>query len=299
MEHQINWIQLNSTLLKFIEKKGRRGQRPQFGDHVEIQTTFLNAEFEKEVEKLQIGYGLSESARLLELSALSMDEGEVSQFRAKLSTGEDVNYEINLIQIVSHLPHVSQWELPQLLSAIKHFKERGVALYKEKDIVSSFHAFSRALKLAIPVEVKYNQETASSNVREISEYEMEIVGLIPSLYNNLGACHLEQKNYDQVVEVSDQAMKRSPNDVKAIFRRSSALIGNVFVLSQIKTNKWTTEILWNTIGLHNYADASEFLIKGLQLDPNNKALHNLKLKNDTALRQQDKAIAGGMRKYFQ
>jgi len=51
--------------------------------------------------------------------------------------------------------------------------------------------------------------------------------------------------------------------------------------------------------LHNYADASEFLIKGLQLDPNNKALHNLKLKNDTALRQQDKAIAGGMRKYFQ
>lgn len=226
MDHDINWIQLTPDLLKLIEKKGRRGRRPQFGDHVEIQTTLSIANFDEGIAQLQIGYGLSESLRLIESSVLSMDEGEVSQFRAQLSSGGSDNYEINLIRIVSHLPHVSKWESSELLLAIQHFKERGVTLYRERDIVNSFYAFSRALKLAIPAEVKYNWETANSKVHEACKSQMEIVGLVTSLYNNLGACHLEQKNYSQAVELCDQAIKRNPNDVKAIFRKSSALIGN-------------------------------------------------------------------------
>jgi len=276
MDHQINWLQLSPNLLKFVEKKGRRGQRPRFGDHVEILTTLSINESEKGIQQLQIGYGLSELSRLLDASALSMDEDEVSKFRAQLSSGEDINYEVNLTRIVSQLPHVYQWESSQLLSTIKHFKEQGVALYREKDIVNSFHAFSRALKLAIPVEVKYNQEAASPNAQEVCQSKTEILGLIASLYNNLSACHLEQKNFSQVVELCDQAMKRTPNDVKAIFRKSSALIE-----------------------LHNYAAASEFLVRGLQLDPNNKALQNLKLKTSNALKQQDKMMAEGMKKFFQ
>jgi len=150
-----------------------------------------------------------------------------------------------------------------LLSVIKDLKNRGVVLYQQKDIINSFNAFSQALKLAIPVEVKFNQN------------ESEIVCVVASLYNNLAACHLERNNYHQVVELCDQVIVRNPNDIKAVYRKSSALMG-----------------------LANYPAALQCLEIGLRLDPTNKALRNLMLMTNNVLKQQDETMAQGMRKYF-
>ena len=238
---QSEWKQLNSTLSKYIITKGKPGERPRFWSEVEYNVTILKEEEDEDDQfpsvlatKTKIGLGADEWSRLLELSLQLMDESEVSKFHAIIRSGERVAYKLHLVRIISNFPHVYQCSFQMILPVVQQIKDQGIALFKKKDILNSFFAFSQALKLLIPFEVRANKKCTNLDEpdQDKTDLKKEVKPLLSSLYNNLTACHLAQGNYQQALELSNEVLERSPADIKAIYRKGSALTGKTLIIAK-------------------------------------------------------------------
>ena len=239
MEH--SWTSLSDSIQKHLVRSGEKGKKPRFWSEIEAQITNLpsntlqelpastSLRFTDGVLKFQVGLSCDEPTRILDQCVQLMDVQEVSQFRVKDSSGAWAALQIALVNIFTEVPRLPFWEPQQLLQVSNTLRELGVSLYKEKRVVDSFHAFSQAVKLVIPIEVKLNKELsgeASNSSQEKIALRSECKARIASLYCNLAACHLEKGNHEDVLYLCDQVLERNPEDVKAIYRKSSSLIGN-------------------------------------------------------------------------
>lgn len=234
-------MSLSDSIQKHLVQRGEEGKKPRFWSEIEVQISNLptstleglpvstSLQFSEGVLKLQVGLSSDEPARILDQCVQLMNVQEVCQFRVKDSSGAWAALQIALVNIFTEVARVPFWEPQQLLQASNTLRELGVSLYKEKRIADSFHAFSQAVKLVIPIEVKLNKELSGESgvsSREKIALRNECRARIASLYCNLAACHLEKGNHENVLYLCDQVLERSPEDVKAIYRKSSSLIGN-------------------------------------------------------------------------
>lgn len=230
MEANSDWSQLSPGLEKKAIQTGIRGKRPRFWSEVEISvddtpSTEPLLTSEEGCTKVCIGLALDESSRTLHTALQLMDEGEVSHFRAKKSDDSWTIFKLYLIRITELKPPLDCWDTEEIQRVAGQLKEQGISLFREKRIVDSFHLFSRSLKLVLPLEVRLN---TPKSVDSTIDFEHEIRQFVSSLYNNLAACQLEKKNHASVLYLCDQVLERNPKEVKAIYRKATALNGKYF-----------------------------------------------------------------------
>ncbi|KAI9563336.1 hypothetical protein GHT06_010797 [Daphnia sinensis] len=259
------WIQLKDGLLKKIIQKGIEGKRPRFWSEVMGKVIKFPTDSEQEnslpfpeenatenLSLFRIGVANDEWTRILELCIQLMDEGEA--------------------------PTLPNWDREEVIKVSKQLKEQGISLHREKQIIDSFYFFGRALKLLIPLEVRLTHELArnpENKDEETIRLKGEITSLVASMYNNLAACQLAEAHYRHVIYLCDQVLERTPTDVKAIYRKASALFG-----------------------LKQFQDSFDVVKIGLALDPTNKAIVALKRQVVAACNEQEKTFAQGIKKFF-
>lgn len=149
-------------------------------------------------------------------------------------------------------------------------KTKGAELYAAKNYRWAFGHFRLAYKYLVSLE----HDSPSED--EVNELGLDILGLKVKCLLNLAACQLHNGTYHHVVTNCTRALEIEPENVKALFRRGSALIQ-----------------------LQEYENAKGDLEKAVVLDPK-----NLPVKQQMALLKQrmqmlDKYFAGAMKKLFQ
>lgn len=235
------WILLKKDFSKKVISGGTKGKRPRFWSEVDGRLRRIPLDSElveatspidlspwQEFFKLRIGVTNDEWSRIVDTSLQLIDEGEVSEFRAKMRDGTLIGFQLHLIKIVSQAQLLPFWEVSQVVEVSRELKQLAVSLFKEKKTIDSFYLFSRAVKTLIPVETLLARQLAvnSENKDETTEHtKKEITAIVASLYSNLAACQLLESNYEHVLHLCDQALNRDPSDLKAIYRKGSALIG--------------------------------------------------------------------------
>ena len=310
------WIHLKKDFLKKIIVKGNEGQRPRFWSQVNVKISKFpqdsdleeqislpsESSSEEEFSGLRIGVPQDEWSRIVDICLLLMDEYEVSQFRTKTRDGGWIRFQIHLISIVHQPLLVPFWEVPEVMDVSKQLKELGISLYRDNRSIDSFHLFSRALKLVLPIEVRLTKQLADNAENKDEEKELwkkEISLQVTSLYNNLAACQLANENYSYVLHLCDQALERNQSDPKTVYRKVSALIGKFNVITYLCIYFLVSFLIYVQFkGLKQYQNALDVVKIGLALDPTNKAMQNLKKKAAYFCTQQEQGLVKGMKKFF-
>lgn len=135
------------------------------------------------------------------------------------------------------------------LEVASGFKERGNDSYKEKGWKDAKEFYTKGIQvLLVEVRKRQNGEDPSADKEEVQK---EIAVLEACLVNR-AACHLELKNYRSCVMDCGSAIKINRKNIKAYFRSTKALLA-----------------------LDKFADADDACGKGLEIEPENKALQGL------------------------
>ncbi|XP_011865756.1 PREDICTED: AH receptor-interacting protein isoform X2 [Vollenhovia emeryi] len=132
---------------------------------------------------------------------------------------QDLEFTIELIKAV--LPNEYEKESWQMtedekLESIPHLKEKGNALFKEKQYDSASEIYAKAigmLEQLMLAEKPNDEEWVSLN-------QMKIPLLL-----NYAQCKLLNKEYYLVIEHCTTVLKTEPDNVKALYRRGKAYIG--------------------------------------------------------------------------
>ena len=129
------------------------------------------------------------------------------------------------------------------------FKERGNECFKENNWKDAKEFYSKGIQvLLIEVRKRQNGEDAATDREEVKKE----VSVLEACLGNRAACHLILKNYKSCVVDCGSAMKINKRNVKAYYRSAKALLA-----------------------LDKIAEADDVCAKGLDIDPENKALHDV------------------------
>lgn len=224
-----NWIQLGPRLEKKVIQTGTKGKRPKFWDEVDIKVD--DSQSMDGERRVRIGLAFDECSRTVQKALQLMDEYEVSQFRYQVLDGSEYSektFRLHLVRMVTNMPPLDAWSSEDLLRVTAELKEQGIVLYRDNKIIDSFHLFSRALKLILPLEVRIDRQLAGGRTAEEgdSHCKAQLSTLIVALYSNLAACQLGSARHEETLYLCSQALERNPTDIKALYRKASALNGN-------------------------------------------------------------------------
>lgn len=129
------------------------------------------------------------------------------------------------------------------------FKERGNESYKEKGWKDAKEFYGQGIQVLL-AEVRKRQK-GEETTTDKDEVKKEIAILEASLVNR-AACHLELKNYRSCIMDCGSAIKINRKNIKAYYRSAKALLA-----------------------LDKNVDADDACKRGLEIDPENKALQDL------------------------
>lgn len=226
-------------LTKSVLRSGKFGRRPVLTSTCHVEIEIKNYDSNKNYSRgktcITIGDSWTRFDRFLERCLQTMHAEEESQF-VYSDDGKEIEIVITLISF-EEKPYLFQWSEDEKLNLATLYKDKGVALFKEKKIEEAFYKFSTAFKFFITMET----------VLEYDEFEENINILGVALYNNLATCQLHYKNYQYVIELCSNSLNIKPS-VKALYRRAVAYIE-----------------------LKEYEKAENDLIELLKIEPTNKA----------------------------
>lgn len=159
----------------------------------------------------------------IDLLIQQMCKGEVSLARIIYKNNEKkvvkrIEFKIELIE-ASQEDLISDWDSDRLYSTSLLHKERGVQLVKQKRVIDGFRRFSKALKLVVAMEPIEAENPISD------EKISDLIDLKIKLYNNLALCQLQFKEYDAALQLCNQVLKLDAQNIKAVYRRSTAYMG--------------------------------------------------------------------------
>lgn len=97
-------------------------------------------------------------------------------------------------------------------------KDEGSSLFSVKNYRWAFRHFSWAYKYVVSLEHDEVPEDVAA------ELQIDVQGLKLKCLLNLAACQLHNYSYDYVVENCSLALEIDPSNVKALYRRGSALV---------------------------------------------------------------------------
>ena len=225
------WISLGVGITKKTCQIGKRGHRPNFWSQISVKFSFEACDASCPSIILRIGTGINQEHRTVEKLAQLMDENETSQFRIEESNKSGsriVNCTIALVKIIELAPSIHLWEPRFILDVAKSQKGNGVELYKKNNFVDAFYLFSSAIKLLISLEVQLRKAINVEETQNSQDPMLEqVTETIAVLYSNMGACHLQLKNYGSALKLSQEALDYNQTDIKAMYRKASALIGKI------------------------------------------------------------------------
>ena len=105
-----------------------------------------------------------------------------------------------------------KWSVEEKYENALSYKEKGIQFFNSERYVDAFQMFSKACKILITLEPISSSDT---QMKDICELRLK-------LYNNMAECHLRRKNYEHVITLCSKVLLKSPNNVKALYRRGIA-----------------------------------------------------------------------------
>ena len=135
------------------------------------------------------------------------------------------------------------------LEVASGFKERGNECFKEKSWKDAKEFYGKGVQVLL-AEVRKRQKGEDTTVDK-EEIKQEISVLEACLVNR-AACHLELKNYRSCVMDCGSAIRINRANIKAYYRSAKALLA-----------------------LDKIAEADDACARGLEIDPENKALQGV------------------------
>jgi len=223
--------------------------------------------------KFTIGETDSEFERIINDCLFSMKQGEIWDIQFSYSQNEksdetsaemytfEGSLELESFTSEKHLCELSDDEKLKLCA---HHKSKGVEQFNLKRTVSAFHRFSKGLKILLTLNEK--------NFLKNEEYK----SLKVALYSNIAACQMTTGKYCHVVANCSEVLYMDSRNEKALYRRGTAYLK-----------------------LQDYGKAAADLQRTLQLNPNNGAAKQQLDIVNKHIKQADREITEGMKKFFQ
>lgn len=206
----------------------------------------------EEVE-VTIGEGDTIVSELLDSIVLSMLEGETCYIKSKIDPEgnkmtdfgiEKKSMKFNVtLKSLSRSADMADLEKDELLDRANHHKEKGTELYRADRTDFSLKRFDRAM-----THIKAMEPVDDSLPEALRKRYEE---LKCQCYNNMAACYTKLEKFQDVVNMSTEAIECGGENVKALFRRGQA-----------------------EAKLHHYDKAKADLMRALKLEPENKAVWN-------------------------
>lgn len=136
------------------------------------------------------------------------------------------------------------------LEVASGFKERGNECFKTKGWKDAKEFYGKGVQILL-LEVRKRQKGEESVAVDEKEIKEEVSVLEACLINR-AACHLELKNYRSCVMDCGSAIRINGKNIKAFYRSAKALLA-----------------------LDKIAEADDACARGLEIDPQNKALQGV------------------------
>lgn len=217
---------------------------------------------------VQIGEGDTRLSSIIDIALLRMKRGEISELKIYRELGCE-EYTLLHITLLDFSSATSYWRMTpteKYATAVRH-KERGTFLFREGHIEPAFARFSMATRLLLSAQPRYFSKDEDG--------EKSCQQLLCQCYLNLAACQMKTGCHNHVVTNCSHALELEPSNVKARYRRASALIS-----------------------LGDYSLAKEDLEKGLLQEPCNRVLNDLLQTVSAKLSQSNAYLAKGLSKMF-
>lgn len=122
------------------------------------------------------------------------------------------------LESFSDAPHVCDMTVADKWRYAYEHKDKGSRLFSSKNYRWAFRHFSWSYKYVVSLEHDEVPEDVASQI------ELNIKDLKLKCLLNLAACQLQNCSYDYAVENCAQALEIDPKNVKALYRRGTALI---------------------------------------------------------------------------
>ena len=135
------------------------------------------------------------------------------------------------------------------LEVASGFKERGNECFKEQNWKDAKEFYTKSIQvLLVEARKRQNGEDTAADKEEVNKE----VSVLEACLSNRAACHLILKNYRSCVMDCGSAIRINKRNIKAYYRSAKALLA-----------------------LDKIAEADDACAKGLEIDPENKALHEV------------------------
>ncbi|KAF6201644.1 hypothetical protein GE061_004037, partial [Apolygus lucorum] len=240
-----------------VLKAGEKDWRPQKTDVLKVKYVGRLEETGKvvdEVEEAEINFGDNEVIHGLDFALSLMDKGEEAEVIVKsrfafgdigrepdVPPGATLVYTITLIDINPE-PLIATINLQDRLNIGLRKKERGNWWYTRDEYTLAINCYRRALE--------YFDDTEFPSTPSEEELKLLLDERLKT-YNNLGASQIKIQGYDAALISFGHVLAAQPNNVKALFRKSTIL-------------KEKGEI----------SEAISVMQKALSIEPENRRLQN-------------------------
>lgn len=166
--------------------------------------------------------GLCNVPRVTLAKGSNKEAGDVSFDSGTLPVKLDVtpkSYRVRIqLESFSDIPHVCDMTVADKWRYACEHKDKGSYLFSAKNYRWAFRHFSWSYKYVVSLEHDEVPEDVAT------ELELNIQSLKLKCLLNIAACQLQNYSYDYVVENCTQALEINPNNIKALYRRGTALI---------------------------------------------------------------------------
>ena len=141
------------------------------------------------------------------------------------------------------------WKLTdqERLDIAKIHKEKGTVLFKANNFIGASIRYSKSVQYLSAVDPDTPLE-----VKNLEDYEKEILSVRAASLSNLAACQLKFGQYDHVVTNCTQVLELDSRNVKGWYRRAKALLA-----------------------MKDFECARSDLLKAWEIDPGNQAVGEL------------------------
>uniref|UniRef100_A0A0K8TJ23 peptidylprolyl isomerase n=1 Tax=Lygus hesperus TaxID=30085 RepID=A0A0K8TJ23_LYGHE len=220
---------LGSGHLKKRVLKGEKDWRPQKSDVLKVKYVGRLEETGKivdEVEEAEINLGDNEVIHGLDFALSLMDKGEEAEVIVKsrfafgdmgrepdVPSGATLVYTITLLDINPE-PLIATINLNDRLTIGLRKKERGNWWYTRDEYTLAINCYRRALE--------YFDDTEFPSPPSEDELKLLLDERLKT-YNNLGASQIKIQGYDAALISFGHVLAAQPNNVKALFRKSTIL----------------------------------------------------------------------------
>lgn len=218
-----DWQSCDKSINKRIIRSGKSGHKPYLNSkclfiissinlpELLCRTSFFHSDYFNRKINLTIGDADSELDRELEKCLTTMFLHELSEFQIKFNR-ISINFQIELIDLQFD-GFIHQWSYEKKYQLALKYKENGISWKNKCDYHEASNRLSLAFKLISCCEPFISTTTTNSNA---TDTDKDLLATIIYLKNKiiiaLAWCHLQNRTYENVIELSNLSLDLVPDD---------------------------------------------------------------------------------------